>query len=218
VISDDWKFIPSKSLGGGAFGYHWRDENHFVIYLIDVSGHGVGAALLSVSVINSLRSQSLPNSDFRDPALLLAALNEAFSGEKNNYMFFTIWYGVYNKNSRELVYASGGHPPALFLDNRQIDNAGFTILRTANAAIGAMPDIRKNTHIAAEDGTLCIFSDGVYEIEKADGTMWQLSEFIEFMRKWSKADLLDNLFQHVQRINSKDGFEDDFTILAATFR
>jgi sigma-B regulation protein RsbU (phosphoserine phosphatase) len=91
-------------------------------------------------------------------------------------------------------------------------------LRTASAAIGAMPDIRKNTHIAAEDGTLCIFSDGVYEIEKADGTMWQLSEFIEFMRKWSKADLLDNLFQHVQRINSKDGFEDDFTILAATFR
>ncbi len=118
-INVDWKFIPSTSLGGDAFGYQWLDEDHFVIYLIDVSGHGVGAALLSVSVINALRSQSLPDTDFKDPAQVLASLNEAFPGEENNSMFFTIWYGVYNKNSRELVYASGGHPPAIFIDNGQ---------------------------------------------------------------------------------------------------
>ena len=122
-INIDWKFIPSKSLGGDAFGYHWLDENHFVIYLIDVSGHGVGAALLSVSVINSLRSQSLPDTDFKDPAQVMTSLNEAFPGEENNYMFFTIWYGVYNKSSRELVYASGGHPPALFIDDDQEHNS-----------------------------------------------------------------------------------------------
>jgi sigma-B regulation protein RsbU (phosphoserine phosphatase) len=52
AIRTDWRFIPSTSLGGDAFGYHMLDENHFAIYLIDVSGHGVGAALLSVSVMN----------------------------------------------------------------------------------------------------------------------------------------------------------------------
>jgi sigma-B regulation protein RsbU (phosphoserine phosphatase) len=45
-IRTDWRFVPSTSLGGDAFGYHMVDENHFAIYLIDVSGHGVGAALL----------------------------------------------------------------------------------------------------------------------------------------------------------------------------
>jgi len=221
-ITVDWKFIPSKSLGGDAFGYHWLDEDHFAIYLIDVSGHGVGAALLSVSVINSLRSQSLPHTDFRDPARVLASLNEAFSGEENNYMFFTIWYGVHNRNSRELVYASGGHPPALLIDNSQEHKAGCTLLRTANGVIGAMPDTiyRKNTHIVKQNKTLCIFSDGVYEIEKADGSMWQLSEFVDFIRTRKQTDrsLLDALVQYVQSINSRDGLEDDFTILAATFR
>jgi sigma-B regulation protein RsbU (phosphoserine phosphatase) len=71
-IQTDWRYIPSTSLGGDAFGYHMVDEDHFAIYLIDVSGHGVGAALLSVSVMNVLRSQSLPATDFKDPEQVLA--------------------------------------------------------------------------------------------------------------------------------------------------
>jgi sigma-B regulation protein RsbU (phosphoserine phosphatase) len=47
-IHIDWKFLPSASLGGDTFGYHWVDNEYFAIYLIDVCGHGVGAALLSV--------------------------------------------------------------------------------------------------------------------------------------------------------------------------
>ncbi len=63
----DWRFVPSTQLGGDSFGYHWIDDEHFAVYLLDVSGHGVGASLLSVSALNVLRSQSLPNTDFRDP-------------------------------------------------------------------------------------------------------------------------------------------------------
>src|SRR3546814_17869555 len=71
-------------------------------YLLDVCGHGVGAALLSVTVINVLRAAALPNVDFRDPSRLLAALNDAFPMEKQNNMFLTIWYGVYRRSSGEL--------------------------------------------------------------------------------------------------------------------
>ncbi|MBW1801380.1 MAG: response regulator, partial [Deltaproteobacteria bacterium] len=49
-VRTDWRFHPSTALGGDSFGYHWLDEDHFVIYLLDVSGHGVGAALLSISI------------------------------------------------------------------------------------------------------------------------------------------------------------------------
>jgi serine phosphatase RsbU (regulator of sigma subunit) len=221
-ISINWKFIPSTSLGGDAFGYYWLDEDHFVISLIDVSGHGVGAALLSVSVMNALRSQSLPNTDFKDPEQVLGSLNAAFPSEEHNDMFFTIWYGVYNKSTRELTYASGGHPPALLFENTPSVNSGATLLRTANNAIGAMTDVtyEKSKHLVGEQTTLYIFSDGVYEVEKSDGSMWRFNEFADFMNKIKSANQsrLDRLYQHAENIRAQDNFEDDFTIVEVAFR
>ncbi|MDJ0915960.1 MAG: SpoIIE family protein phosphatase [Desulfobacterales bacterium] len=220
-VRTDWKFVPSVSLGGDSFGYHWLDEDTFVIYLVDVSGHGVGAALLSVSVMNALRSQSLPDTDFKNPEQVLASLNVAFPSEENNNMFFTIWYGVYNKSTRELIYASGGHPPALLFDRSHAGQSNATLLRTANKAIGVMPDVayKKNKHLVAEQTTLYIFSDGAYEVQKSDGSMWQFKEFADFMNK-IKSDSqsrLDRLYQHVKNIGSLDNFEDDFTIVEVAF-
>src|SRR6185436_17939886 len=60
----DWRFVPSTQLGGDAFGYHWLDEKHLAIYLLDVSGHGVGSSLLAVSVLNVLSHRTLPATDF----------------------------------------------------------------------------------------------------------------------------------------------------------
>ncbi|MGO4843433.1 PP2C family protein-serine/threonine phosphatase, partial [Rhizobiaceae sp. 2RAB30] len=85
--------VPSTELGGDSFGYHAIDDDHMAFYLLDVCGHGVGATLLSVAVINVLRASALPNARFRDPASVLAALNDAFPMEKQNDKFFTIWYG-----------------------------------------------------------------------------------------------------------------------------
>ena len=53
-IQTDWLYVPSTQVGGGALGYHWIDNTHFIYYLLDVSGHGVAAALVSVSVLNTL--------------------------------------------------------------------------------------------------------------------------------------------------------------------
>jgi sigma-B regulation protein RsbU (phosphoserine phosphatase) len=220
-ISTDWRFIPCSSVGGDAFGYHWLDDDHFVIYLIDVSGHGVGAALLSVSVMNALRSQSLPDTEFKDPEQVLESLNVAFPGEENNDMFFSIWYGVYNQSTRELTYASGGHPPALVFHKSDNDDSQPTLLRSANNVIGAMPDVsyRKSKHRLGEQNTLYIFSDGVYEVEKSDGSMWQFNEFTDFMTNIdsSPQSRLDRLHQHAKKINSLDNFEDDFTIVEVAF-
>ena len=100
TIRTDWRFVPSAELGGDSFGYHWLDDDHFAFYLLDVSGHGVGSALLSVSAMNALRSQALPQTDFREPGQVLAALNNAFQMDQQNGLFFTIWYGVYHKPTR----------------------------------------------------------------------------------------------------------------------
>ena len=108
-----WHFVPSTHLGGDMFGYHWLDSDHLAVYLLDVSGHGVGSSLLAVSVNNLLASQSLPNTDCREPDKVLSRLNDIFPMEKQNGKYFTIWYGVFNRVRRTLTCSNGGHPAAL---------------------------------------------------------------------------------------------------------
>lgn len=221
VIRTNWRFMPSTSLGGDAFGYHKVDDENFAFYLIDVSGHGVGAALLSASVINVVRSQSLPKTDFEDPVQVLKALNLAFPSEANKDMFFTIWYGVFNKNKRELTYASAGHPPAILCDEDSSSECSINLLKTPNLVVGGIREaiyIKDKCKIA-EGNTLYIFSDGVYEVEKSDGKNWRFYEFINFIKK-AKTDgqaVLDRLYDYVRRKGKSDTFEDDFTILEVVF-
>jgi len=220
-IRTTWRFMPSTSLGGDAFGYHKVDDDHFAVYLLDVSGHGVGAALLSASVINVLRSQSLPNTDFKDPGQVLKALNLAFPSDANKDMFFTIWYGVFNKYSRELTYASAGHPPAILCDEDSSCQCHVNLLKTPNFVVGG---IEGSTYVKAkctvfEGNLLYIFSDGVYEVEKSDGSTWRFNEFVNFIRK-VKTDgqaVLDRLYAHVRQIGKTENFEDDFTIVEVIF-
>jgi sigma-B regulation protein RsbU (phosphoserine phosphatase) len=209
-IKTEWRFIPSTQLGGDAFGYHWLDADHFAMYLLDVCGHGVGAALLSISVMNVLRSQSLPT-DFKDPGAVLGALNDAFQMENQNDMYFTIWYGVFNKAARELIYASGGHPPAVL-----ISGESKTQLRTQGVVIGSLPGIRFRTEQCniPPGSKLFIFSDGVFEITKKTGEMLQLDEFVQQLAKTSE---LDRLVSFAKEANAQAAFDDDFSIMQIQF-
>ena len=81
-VRAEWCFVPSAQLGGDAFGYYWLDPGTFVFYLVDVSGHGVGSAMHSVSVLNVLRQRALPLVDFTNPPEVLASLNDQVPDER----------------------------------------------------------------------------------------------------------------------------------------
>lgn len=217
----DWRFIPSLSLGGDSFGYHWIDEDYFAMYLLDVSGHGWSAALLSVSVINVLRSHALPDTDFRDPQQVLFALNNTFPGEQHNDMFFTIWYGVYNLSSRQMAYASGGHPPALLFYDSSNEQLKVNQLRTPNFVIGGRRDAvyQGKTQLINRPSRLYVFSDGVFDITKIDGSIWGFNKFLEFMTKTFNAEhsVLEGILDYARGISQKEEFDDDFTILEIFF-
>jgi len=221
-LQADWRFIPSKSLGGDSFGYHWLDADHFAFYLVDVSGHGWAAALLSVSVMNVLRSQALPDTDFRRPEQVLFALNNTFPSERHNNMFFTIWYGLYCRSSQEIVYASGGHPPALLFFDDAAGPARVQALRTPNIIIGGVPDThyQSASQPMPSPGRLLIFSDGVFDITKSDGSLWGYSAFVEFLKHTPRSNqsTCDHLLNKVQALSSRDTFEDDFSIMEIDFR
>ena len=130
-----WMFQPCAALGGDAFGYH-RDGDWFHAYILDVAGHGVGAAMHSVSVMNVMRQQALPGTDTRDLAVVLAALNDMFDMEKHHGMYFTMWYGVLHVPSRRLAYAAGGRHPAVLHEPATGD---VRALPARGAGIGTMP-------------------------------------------------------------------------------
>lgn len=216
-LKADWRFLPSASLGGDSFGYHWLDENNFAMYLLDVCDHGVGFALLSVSAMNVLRSQTLPDTDFLKPEMVLTSLNDNFQMEKQNNLYFTMWYGVYNRQSRVLTFSSGGHPPALLMRNGEA-----TLLRTSGMIIGGMPDMVYNSDsikIESND-RFYVFSDGVYEVKKkSDGKMWEFEEFVAFMSA-QKGDLgvpIENLVEYTRQLQDSEAFDDDFSMIEFDF-
>lgn len=217
VIVTDWKFIPSSELGGDTFGYHWIDDNHFACYLLDVCGHGVKAALMSVSAVNVLRAQSLPGCDFRDASQVLCSLNNAFLMEKHNEMYFTIWYGVYNKTTRELTYSGAGHPPALLLTGTPEAPTGCEQLESQGPMNGAVEDWHYEAlKITIEPGSrLYLYSDGICELHQPDGSMWPFAEFVSAMKAPIALgeSALERIHSTGRRVQAGNPFLDDFSIL-----
>ncbi len=220
-IQTQWRFHPTAMLGGDAFGYYWLDRDHFIFYLLDVSGHGVGAALLSVSVLNDLRLQTLQRADFRRPRQVLTALNAAFPSEKHDDMFFTIWYGVYNAPNRMLKYASAGHPPAIVLGGGRNPAPPATLLKNPNSVIGVMPGaaFHENAFQMHNGSSLYLFSDGVYEIMQPDGSMWPFVDFQRYLQQIDpgKQSRIDQLYTHVRKMNPSRALDDDFSILELVY-
>lgn len=221
-IRTDWRFIPSAHLGGDSFGYDWIDDDHFAFYLLDVSGHGVGAALLSVSALNALRSQSLPQTDFRQPGQVLTALNKAFPMEQQNGLFFTIWYGIYHRVTRQLAYAGGGHPPALLWTGPDAASATMLSLESQGPMVGAVGDLEFATsHCQVENhGVLSLYSDGAFEIERGNQTIWPFGEFVAFMTQVAGDPTLssmDQLIAHARSLQGIDEFADDLSMVELIF-
>jgi sigma-B regulation protein RsbU (phosphoserine phosphatase) len=214
-----WRFEPCSELGGDCFGYDWIDDDHFVMYLLDVAGHGVGAALLSVSVANALRARSLPDTDFRDPSAVLASLNNAFPMERHDEKYFTIWYGVFERSTRRLSYASGGHPPAVLVMGPNADAPKVVELDEENLAVGMFPDIAFNgaTVTLEPSSKLYVFSDGVYEIHKADGSMMKRGELTEHLAANPRAGSPDDVWNYIQAVGQGAPLRDDFSLVEAEF-
>ena len=213
-LTTRWCFEPSFSLGGDALGYHDVDTNCTAFYLLDVCGHGVGSALLAVSVINAIRSASLPGVDFLDPVQVLNGLNRAFPMSAHRNRFFTIWYGVYDSATRQLHYASAGHPPALL---ETID--GYRVLDVRNTMIGVAADAEfESDCVKCPSGSrLTMFSDGTFEIKRADGSWGNMEEFLERLKSMKPDEPLETLLKEAREAAGRAELNDDFSLMQVRF-
>jgi|688.fasta_scaffold316612_2 sigma-B regulation protein RsbU (phosphoserine phosphatase) len=170
-LSSDHRLLTSSELGGDMLGALPLDAEGRLtaVYLLDVSGHGVGASLLSVAVGNVLRGRTLPGVDFTKPADVLAGLNVAFPLDRTDGKFFTAWYGVLDAADGSLTFAAAGHHPALLIPpSGPIDRLGG-----AGPLIGFFADATFETSriVVAAGSVVYLFSDGGFECTDATGTI-----------------------------------------------
>lgn len=217
-ISIDWRYVPSEELGGDAMGYHWIDPDHMAIYLLDVTGHGIDSALLAVSIINVVRGASLPGADFRNPSEVLKRLNQSFTMDMHGNKLYTMWYGVFHRPSRTLTWGGGGHPDALLYVK---DSREPIRLASQGPLLGMIdwPHFDTDSIVIDSLSSLFLYSDGVFEIHKEDGSEWTFEEFVDFMNQpVPKGDTkMDDLYRYVRELCGCEHLGDDFSILEIRF-
>jgi serine phosphatase RsbU (regulator of sigma subunit) len=218
AIRTDWLYVPCSRLGGDAFGYGAISDTQFVIYTMDVSGHGAGAAMHSVAIMNLLRQRALPNTDISSPNQVLATLNKMFPMEDHAGMYFTMWYGVYDTASRQLTFASGGHHPGFLVP---ADRKRTIALRTRCGLIGVDPG---TAYISATvpippGASLYLFSDGVFEFVTIDGIEWGLSDLLPHLLQPPIPGMTETqrLYREVRSLAAPGGLDDDFSLLVLEF-
>jgi phosphoserine phosphatase RsbU/P len=152
-------YRPSRTIGGDFYGAVMRDDHHLAVYVADVAGHGVSAALLAVlfnqrlSVFNAVRGP-------RSPAAVLSDMNRALQDEcRVSGLFVTVAYALINTAGRTVTIASAGHPPGVLLRA----TGGCEHLEKTGPALGLGPDAHYDElRVSLSEGDrLLLFSDGV---------------------------------------------------------
>jgi sigma-B regulation protein RsbU (phosphoserine phosphatase) len=213
-ILTDWFYKPSALLGGDAFGQRWLDEDRMAFFILDVCGHGVSSALLSISVLNVLRGAPLDRFPFESPAGTLQRLNQAFPMEGNDSKYFTIWYGVLNQKTGELIYASAGHPPALLFPPGK--TCGHSSLATKAMPIGWLPihNFPEATVHVEPGAQVWIYSDGAYEFKQPDGEWYSFDRFTDLVCSHARSDQdsIPSTVRALYQLQGREEFEDDAAI------
>ncbi|MEP6810100.1 MAG: GAF domain-containing SpoIIE family protein phosphatase [Chthoniobacterales bacterium] len=211
-VAIDWRYLPSEQLGGDSLGYHFLEEKTVALYVLDICGHGVGAALLSVVLLDVLRSRALPGVDFSDPAAVLEALNREFPFQRHG-RFFTIWYGVLDLAQRQLTFSTAGHPPAVLVGS----GGEISLLSTRGMATGCMIDAQyenRRSQLQPND-SLYVYSDGAYELRNAVKEMLSVDDLaLIFKRATAATNPLDEVLKELRRRGGSETFADDVSLLA----
>ena len=180
------------------------------------------SALLSLTVVNTIRSGGLLSTDFRVPEAVLSSLNQAFQMDRHNDLYFTIWYGVYHRPSGRLRYASAGHPSPILVSGTKEQPGKAKPLSGVGFPVGLWPVAAYESKecTLAGPARLFLFSDGAFEITRPDGTLLEFEAFEEVLTRAvpEGASELEELLHFVQDVHGSESLDDDFSIIKMTIR
>jgi sigma-B regulation protein RsbU (phosphoserine phosphatase) len=226
-----WEFEPCEHMGGDIFNMFQLDDDHWAFYMLDVSGHGVQAAMVTVSVSQFLQSnsghlfrnkseKSAAGDGFRTPAEVLVALDREFPFERFNN-FFTITYMIVNTQTGELRYSNAGHPHSIVMR----ENGKMEFLQKGGPAIGTGEfSLLSGKADRFEEGRsrlnpgdkLFVYTDGIVEYQNRDDELYGIRRFCETLEALSGAsisEIVKQSFRSLMNFGHNAKPQDDITLL-----
>lgn len=217
-----WKFVPCDLMGGDIFNILPLDEGHLAIYMVDVSGHGVPAAMVTVSVSQMLQAHGgclkrkidvPPYYKIASPQKVLQALDREYPLERFN-KYFTIVYLIVDVVRGRVVYSNAGHPAPLLLhgDGRldSLDKGGTII-----GLNGLVPFEQEEIQLEPGDKIL-LFTDGLLEFENHQGEAFGLQRFQTALKQVASqpiSRILDTAYETIRTFGGNSPVLDDMTLL-----
>lgn len=220
-----WLFRPCAEIAGDSLNVFQLDANHVGMYVLDVVGHGIAAALLSVAVSRIL--SPAPNSFLlrpshdgkgyllRPPAEVGDELNRRFPWDSATEQFFTLVYGVLDVRTREFRFVCAGHPPPVHIAR----GAELSVLNgPAGVPIGVAESgyVEQCVRLEMGDRIYC-YSDGLPEAMNAQNepyTTERLLDCIRGARGSSLPQSLDALWKDVEAWCGGTALHDDASLVA----
>lgn len=222
-----WRLEPCATLAGDILNAFWLDDKHLGCYILDVVGHGVPAALLSVTLSHFLSPQSKgpflvgaqpdqeSSVEILSPAGVGERLNQRFPLDLEGSQFFTILYGILNTETKVFRYLSAGHPPMIHLPL----NADPVILLKPGFPVGVVDTPRyedQTVHLRPGD-RLFLYSDGVTEVLNPAGEQFGADSLCDVFRSAATLpldDCLDEVLDRVRSWSTGSALQDDVSLLA----
>ena len=228
-VQFDWIFLPSAFVAGDIFNYFRLDENHVGFYVLDVAGHGIPAAMLSVTlskVLSPTNHQECLLKQFMPvpeppyykiitPAMAVRSLNERFQADDDTMQYFTMLYGIIDTRSGETLVTQAGHPPPILLKK----GTTASLIGTGGYPVGMLPDLGyddKEIHLERGDRFI-LYSDGMTECASNDGgefSVERLMKILEKGRNLALRELMVSVEESLRLWKGDSEFEDDMTLLA----
>jgi sigma-B regulation protein RsbU (phosphoserine phosphatase) len=170
---------PAREVGGDYYDFLELPGGRLGIAVGDVSGKGVGAALMMASLEASIRALA---SVVQDPADLMGRVNSLVCQASSSNRYATLFYAEYDPATRRLTYVNAGHNPPVVLRN-SVGSCQVLRLETGGSVIGLLPQRYQRGVFSHEPGDLIVlFTDGVSESMNVRDEEWGEERLIELAK------------------------------------
>jgi sigma-B regulation protein RsbU (phosphoserine phosphatase) len=204
---------PAEFAAGDHFDFLAMPEERLGVVVADVTGHGVGPAILMASTHAYLRSLAAIYSEVDE---ILFRANRIVMDEANPGMFVTVFFARLDPRSRTLAYSSAGHPTAYILDGQ---GALKAVLSSTSVPLGVVPDARfpVGDPVALQPGDIAVLlSDGLFEAISPRGDQFGQDRVIQVVssnRHETASKIISALHEAVIDFSGRPKLDDDVTIV-----
>lgn len=208
-------YEPARTVGGDYYDFLPLRDGAWGIAIGDVSGKGVGAALVMASLQASLRAQTLyARSKIEN---LIGNVNKLFYKSSPEAFFASIFYAEYHPESRILKYVNAGHNPPIVL-RRSLDRSEVVPLEAGNIPVGVFEDFQYSSKIfQLETGDVLVaYTDGITDSENLTGDPFGCERLERILCGCNGRDpheILQHILDELSSHSAGSSQADDMTLL-----